>query len=503
MNFISRVTTRLAYKWWVTIAVTLGMLMSLMDATIVNVTIPQMQHAFHANLHDVQWVVTIYMLTQAAVIPTAPYLTARFGGKRTYVWTLSAFLLGSLLCGFAWNLPSLIIFRFIQGIGGGILLPLVMTLQYQAFAPEERGTASSVMGLALMVAPVMGPVLGGYLVSTLGWQWAFFINVPIGIIAVAVAQKLLKHTPGQKGLHFDLAGFVTAATGSAMLVYAVSSIASGDNVISNVFLFCGSIIILCAFVVIELRKARKGQEPLLDLRIFEQRTFAFSNITLVIYSFIWFGLLFLISIYLQTLHQETAFQAGMIQGVQAIATLLLLPLAGRFSDKLGPQPIALTGLIILTGAISLMLLLTLNTPLWLIIGILFLLGCSTGLTGQIPVSAMSRIEKDAAKEVAHGSTLVTVLRAVAAPLGVAVLSSFVQGRSQYYVTKLTAQHLTGNTLLRQSTLQAMHDSFIVMITLAICALVIMYFVPRRRYVTNIMPLLVPNNEELREQPVNH
>src|SRR5579875_4099733 len=113
----SRISVRLAYKWWVTIAVTLGMLMSLMDSTIVNVAIPQMQRAFGADLHAVQWVVTIYMLTQAAVIPTAPYLTARFGGKRAYVWTLSAFLLGSLLCGFAWNLPSLLLFRLLQGIG--------------------------------------------------------------------------------------------------------------------------------------------------------------------------------------------------------------------------------------------------------------------------------------------------------------------------------------------------------------------------------------------------
>ena len=121
MVFHSLIKIRMAYKWWVTIAVTLGMFMSIMDSTIVIVAIPQMQKAFGANIHDVQWVVTIYMLTQAAVIPTAPYLTARLGGKRAYVWTLGAFLVGSLLCGFAWNLPTLILFRFIQGIGGGIL----------------------------------------------------------------------------------------------------------------------------------------------------------------------------------------------------------------------------------------------------------------------------------------------------------------------------------------------------------------------------------------------
>jgi len=155
MFFIPRINVHIAYKWQVTIAVILGMFMSLMDMTIVNVAIPQMQRGFGADIHAVQWVVTIYMLTQAAVIPTAPYLGAKFGEKRTYIWTLIAFLLGSLLCGFAWNLPSLLFFRVIQGIGGGILLPMVMTLQYQAFPPEERGRASSALGVFMMMATVI------------------------------------------------------------------------------------------------------------------------------------------------------------------------------------------------------------------------------------------------------------------------------------------------------------------------------------------------------------
>src|SRR5579875_121798 len=476
----SRISVRLAYKWWVTIAVTLGMLMSLMDSTIVNLAIPQMQRAFGADLRAVQWVVTIYMLTQAAVIPTAPYLTGRFGGKRAYVWTLSAFLLGSLLCGFAWNLPSLLLFRLLQGIGGGILLPLVMTLQYQAFPPEERGIASSVMGIPLMLAPVLGPVVGGYLVTMFGWQWAFFINVPLGILGVTVAQTVLRHTTPEGQTRFDLAGFLTAGSGSALLVYGVSAVTSGANAIGNILLLCSGAVLLLAFVLIELGKARRKQEPLLDMRLFRERTFAFSNLTLVLYSFVWFGLLFLISIYLQTLHGETALQAGMIQGAQAVATLVLLPIAGRLSDKIGPQWIARAGLLVLIGACILMTTLALNTPIWMIISILLVLGSATGLTGQIPVAAMSRIEKEARREVAHGSTLVTVLRGVSAPMGVAVLSSFVQARSQYYLPTLAAQGLTGKLLAQQGSLLAMHDSFLISAFLALLALVAMCFVQGRK-----------------------
>src|SRR6266496_308382 len=461
----------LSYKWWITIAVTLGMFMSLMDSTIVIVAIPQMQKAFGADIHDVQWVVTIYMLTQAAVIPTAPYLAARFGGKRAYVWTLSAFLLGSLLCGFAWNLPTLILFRLIQGIGGGILLPMVMTLLYQAFPLEERGRAASIMGVPLMIAPMIGPVLGGYLVSTFGWPWAFSINVPLGIVAVVIAQKVLRQTPSEpQKIRFDGAGFLTAASGSALLLYTTAAVTSGNVTISTVLLLCGGIMLLLAFVAIELFKARHGRAPLLDLRRFRDRTFTFSALAQVFIVFVRFGILFLIPIYLQTLRQETPLQAGAVQAAQAMATMAILPIGGRLADRIGPRPVVMVGLLVFAGAAALLMTLTLTTPIWKIVGMLLLLGCASGLVQQIPVAAMSRIEKEEHKEVANGSTLIIVLQSTAAPLGVAVFSSIVQGRSQQYTIRL-----------------ATHESFLIAALLALVALVIMCLVPARRKDTKKQP----------------
>ncbi|GHO84650.1 MDR family MFS transporter [Dictyobacter formicarum] len=479
MSGIARSKIHLADKWLVAIAVSLGMLMSLMDATIVNVAIPKMQHDFGANIHDVQWVVTIYMITQAAVIPTAPYLAAKFGSKRAYVWTLTAFLLGSMLCGFAWNLPSLIFFRLIQGIGGGTLLPLVMTLQYQAFAPQERGVAASVIGIPMQFAPVIGPALGGYLVSSYGWQWAFFINIPLGIIAITVAQKVLRHTPSQLRTHFDLPGFLTAVIGSVTLLYAISAITSGDGSLKNILLFLVGIVVILIFILIELRTLKRGQLPLLNLRRFRDRTFAFSVLTLIFSSFIMFGLLFLIPIYLQNLHHETALNAGLIQMAQALAVIAILPIAGKLSDRLGPRSVVIAGLIILIGAAALMMTLALQTPIWIIIGILILLGCSFGLGQQTPVAAMSRIDKEEHQEVSNGSTLITVLRAVAAPMGVAILSSIVQARSQYYMTSLAAQGVSGAQLQQQSSLLAMHQSFLVAAVIALLAMLAMFFVPSR------------------------
>ena len=495
MFYHLRAKVHLDYKWWVTIAVTLGMFMSLMDSTIVIVAIPQMQRAFGADIQSVQWVVTIYMLTQAAVIPTAPYLTARFGGKRTYVWTLSAFLLGSLLCGFAWNLPSLVLFRFIQGIGGGILLPLVMTLLYQAFPPEERGTATSVMGIPLMIAPMLGPVLGGYLISTFGWPWAVFINVPLGIVAVVIAQKVLIQTSSeQQKIRFDGAGFLTAASGSALLLYTVSNLTSGNMTISNILLLCGSIILLLIFVAIELHKARYGQAPLLDLRRFRDRTFTFSTLAQVLNFFVRFGILFLIPIYLQTLLLETPLQAGTIQASQALSTMAVLPIGGRLADRFGPRPVVMVGLLVFACTAALLMTLTLTTPIWRIVGILLLLGCASALVQQIPVAAMSRIDKEEHQEIANGSTLIIVLQATAAPLGVAVFSSLVQQRSQQYSMFLTTQGLTGELLQLQSTLLAMHESFLLAAFLILVAFGMMCLVPPRRKDTKKQPERVSHAE---------
>ena len=467
----------LADKWLVAISVTLGMFMSLMDHTIVNVAIPVMQTSFGADIASVQWVITIYMITQAVVIPTTPYLVARFGNKRTYIATLIAFLAGSVLCGFAWNLPSLIFFRFIQGIGGGILLPLVMILLYQAFSVEERGTAVSLTGIPLMVAPTLGPVLGGFLVTNVGWQWAFFINVPLGIISITLAQKVLPadRLPEHK-ISFDTLGFLTVAGGSASLLWSISIIGSDGALLFLV----GGVLLLMTFVMVELRQARQGKTPILNLKFFGDRTFALSNLTNVLVVLARYGTLFLFPIYLQSLRGLSAEEAGGILGVLSFVTLLILPLGGRLSKRIGPQPIVLMGIVLFAGATALMATLTLDAPLWFIFIIMILVGAAFGFFPQIPVSAMSRVEKEAEQDVAHGSTLISVLQATAAPLGVAVQSSLVNLRTQSHTADLTLQGLKGDLLQRQSSLLAFHDTFQMACLLVLLSLGVMLWVPRRQ-----------------------
>lgn len=467
----------LADKWWVMIAVSLGMFMSLLDSTIVNVAIPQMQRDFGADLVNIQWVTTIYMITQAAVIPTAPFLARRLGGKRAYVWSLGAFLIGSVLCGFAWDLSSLIVFRLLQGIGGGTLLPMVMTLLYGAFPVKERGMAVSIMGIPLMVAPLLGPVLGGLLVTYWGWPWAFFINIPLGLVALAIAQRVLKTADGIREARFDGFGFVSVASGSATLLYGVAGAAEGQGGAKLGFLALGGLA-LAAFVLIERSRVQQGKAVLLDLRRFDDRTFALSNLTNVLVAFTRFGILFLLPVYLQLLRGQSAAQAGAMLAAQALATLTVLPLAGRLSSRFGPRTVALAGLALLAGGSALLLTLSLTLPLWAVLGILAVLGSAFALTQQLPVAAMSQIDKHESAEIANGSTLVSVLQATAAPLGVAVLSSLVALRTPQHALTLAPSGLSGEVLERQSTLAAMHESFALALGLTLIAFIVMAFVPK-------------------------
>jgi len=231
--------------------------------------------------------------------------------------------------------------------------------------------------------------------------------------------------------------------------------------------------------VIELAKARRGQEPLLDLRRFRDRAFAFSGMANVFVGSARFGTMFLIPIYLQGLRQQTAFQTGAILAVQALATVTVLPIGGRLADRIGPRPGALAGLAIFAGAAALMTMLAIDTPIWMVVGVLVLVGSASGLTNQVQVSAMSRIERDEHKEVANGSTILSVLHATAAPMGVALLSSMVQGQSQEYAQSLAAEGVTGEVLRQQSTLLAMHNSFLIASCLVLTAAIAMSLVPKR------------------------
>ena len=442
---------RFAYKWVVAMIVVIGVFMSILDQTIVNIAIPRLQAAFGADIHSVQWVLTAYILTQGVVTPTAGYFADKLGTKRFYIISLAAFTIGSALCGLAWSLPVLIFFRILQGAGGAALFPLSITMLFREFPPQERGIATGFFGIPALLAPALGPTFGGYLVTYIGWQAIFYINVPIGVVAVILVSLFIRETRIEAGLRFDFLGFLFAAFGLAMLLYGLSD-ASSDGWGSAIVVgtIAAGSLILVMFVITEIVIANRGGQPLLDLRLFRNGPFSTSVFASVFVYVSLFGGIFLFPVYLQNLRGLTAFQAGLLLLPQALASMVSVVGGGRLVDKFGVRAVMIPGLLILSLATWQLSFMNLySTYSWL--QMMFIIrGLGLGLCVQpLTVAALSEIPP---RQLAQASSLTTVARSVSASLGIAVLATLVQTQSQVHFSRL-AEQVTPASPLGQLYLQ--------------------------------------------------
>ena len=440
----------LDYKWILAMVVIFGVFMSILDQTIVNIAIPRLQSAFGADIHSVQWVLTAYILAQGVATPAAAFFADTLGIKRFYIISLTAFTLGSALCGLAWSLPILITFRILQGLGGAALFPLSITLLFREFPPQERGTAMGIFGVPALLAPALGPTLGGYLVTYVGWQAIFYVNVPIGIVAIILAAILIREYRPEGQTRFDFPGFFFAALGLATILYGLSS-ASTDGWGSGTVLGSLSIglLSLAIFVTVELIIANRGGQPLLDLRLFANGPFRAGMIAQLFVVFGLFGGLFLFPIYLQNIRFLSAFQAGLILLPQALAAMVCTIIGGRLVDRIGVRAVMIPGLLILAFATWQLTSISLySTYGWL--QLMFILrGIALGLTVQpLTVAMLSEISP---RQLAQASSLNTVNRAVASSLGIAILATLVQTQSLIHFGHL-AEQVTASSQLGQLVL---------------------------------------------------
>ncbi|HEU5382637.1 MAG TPA: DHA2 family efflux MFS transporter permease subunit [Ktedonobacteraceae bacterium] len=428
----------LDYKWILAMVVILGVFMSILDQTIVNIAIPRLQTAFGADIHSVQWVLTGYILAQGVATPLAAYFADTLGIKRFYMFSLAAFTAGSALCGIAWSLPILIAFRVLQGLGGAALFPLSLTLLFRAFPPAERGVAMGSFGVPALLAPAIGPTLGGYLVTYSGWQLIFYINVPVGILALLLSALLIREYRPETHPRFDALGCFFVAVGLATVLYGLSS-ASTDGWDSAPVLGALGIGLfsLLLFVVTELVIAGRGGDPLLNLRLFANGPFRASIVANIFVIFSLFGGLFLFPIYLQTLRQLSPFQAGVTLLPQALASMVSVLVGGRLVDRLGVRTVMVPGLIVLGIATWQLSFLDLHTSYSWFQFLLILRGLALGLTVQpLTVAMMSEVHP---RQLAQASALSTVSRSVASSLGIAVLATLVQSQTAVHYGHLAEQ----------------------------------------------------------------
>ncbi len=437
----------LDYKWIVAMVVIIAVFMSILDQTIVNIAIPRLQTAFGADVHSVQWVLTAYILTLGVVTPTAAFFSDKLGIKRFYIISIIAFTAGSALCGLAWSLPILIFFRILQGIGGAALFPMSITLLFREFPPQERGIAMGFFGVPALLAPALGPTLGGYLVTYAGWQLIFYINVPVGIAAVILASIFLRESRPNTRTSFDFLGFLFAAVGFGTALYAISSASTDGWASSTVLGFLSvGLLSLALFAATELIIVSRGGQPLLDLRLFKNGPFTTSIIAMLFVVFSLFGGLFLLPIYLQNIRGLSAFQAGLILLPQALASMVSVIVGGRLVDRFGVRAVMIPGLLILALSTWQLSFITLYSPFWWIQGMLILRGLALGLSIQpLTVAGLSEIRP---RDLAQASSLNTVMRSVSSSLGIAILATLVQTQSKVHYTHL-AEQVTASSPLGQ------------------------------------------------------
>src|SRR5437899_612291 len=255
----------LDYKWQVLLCTVVGTFMVMLDQTVVNIALPKITTVFGVGVHETQLVITSYMLALAVIMPATGYLSDTFGTKRLYMITMALFTGGSLLCGLAWNNPSLVAFRIIQGLGGGMMMPLGMTMLFKVVPPQQRNTIMGFFGLPLMLAPVLGPTLGGYLVEYIDWRVIFTLNVPLGLLGLFLGLTLLRESEYVPNLKFDLRGFCLSAIGFSALLLGLSDAATDGWMSANVLTRLG---IGCAALALWVWVELTDEHPLLELRLF-------------------------------------------------------------------------------------------------------------------------------------------------------------------------------------------------------------------------------------------
>lgn len=458
---ITEATERQQINWGPILVVILGSFMAFLNSSVVNVAIPKMMIVFGASQDAIQWVLTGYMLAMGMVMPISGYLGDTYGYKRVFIISLVIFVVGSALSGLAWSVNSLVAFRIIQALGGGLMSPIGMALIYKVVPREKIGLVMGVFGISAMAAPAMGPTIGGYLVEYANWRLIFYINVPIGIFNVFLALSNLKESERIKGKTIDRWGILLSSTGLFCLLMALSKGSNqGWSSPFIVGMFVVAFITLAVFVYIELNHP----EPILDLRLFKNFVFTMSLIITSIISIGMFGVTYLIPVFMQNVLGYSAMQSGLITFPASVVAGIMMPISGRIFDDYGPRMISVVGLAVFAVSSYMMHTFDLFTPLSVIVVLLAIRGAGMGLV-MMPASTAG-MNTVPLPLIGRASAMSNVIRQVAGSFGIAVFTTVLQNQRVLYYAQL-AQNVnldSTQSLNMQNTLESLAISNGVSIT---------------------------------------
>jgi EmrB/QacA subfamily drug resistance transporter len=409
----------------VLVAYTVGLYMTVVDSTIIYTALPSLARDFHASLDAAQWVTLSYLLALAVAVPSSGWIGDRFGTRRTFLVALVLFTGASALCGLSGSLTELIIFRVVQGIGGGLIIPVGQAMMFRTYPPERRARAQGMVALGTALGPATGPLLGGILTTELSWRWCFFVNIPFGTAALIIALLFLAEHREPAAGRLDLAGFVLAGGGLALFLYALTE-APIRGWTSPVIIATGTISLaaLAGLVLVELRL----KTPMLNLRLLRNRIFRTTSVVALCQAGGYNGYLFLMPEFLQQARGASALSSGLTTFPGAIGLLISAQIAARLYPRIGPRRMAVFGLLGVAATWTLIgLTVGLDTNIWLIRVLTFCSGAASGwCVIAIQTASFATISS---ADTGRASALFQTQSRIAGGIGVAVLVTVVAASS--------------------------------------------------------------------------
>jgi EmrB/QacA subfamily drug resistance transporter len=480
--------------------VLLGAIMSILDITVVNVALPTFQTVFGTAeepiaYSHVAWTVTAYTLALATVIPMTGWAADRFGTKRLYLTAIGLFTLGSALCATATSINMLILFRVFQGLGGGMLMPLGMTIMTRAAGPQRMGRLMAILGVPMLLGPILGPILGGWLIDNASWHWIFLINVPIGAVALVYSFFALPSDAPQPSESFDFVGMLLLSPGLALFLFGVSSLPqeNGDITAPRVW---ASMLIGALLMLTFVWHAFRPEHPLLDLRLYKNRNLTVSSITMFLFAAAFFGALLLVPTYFQEIRGESTLKAGLLVAPQGIGAMITMPIAGILVDRFPVGRIVPFGLALITIGMLGWTQVEADTSYSLLLGFLFVMGL--GMGGTMMPLFTTALKTLTHHEVARGSTLLNITQQIASSVGVAVMSVMLTSQlkdAPLALPAIAAQKdpaladQMGPAAVAEGLVQAaaaFASSYWLATCLVLLTFVPVFFLPRKREATHLL-----------------
>jgi EmrB/QacA subfamily drug resistance transporter len=461
------------------VVVVIGAIMTILDATIVNVALPTLGQDLHTSISAIQWVPTVYLLAFASVIPLTGWLAGRFGAKRVWLASLGLFMAGSLLAGLSPSIGALIGARVVQGLGGGMIMPLGQSMLARVAGPKRMGRVMSIVGVPLLLAPVFGPLIAGA-----NWRWIFFVNLPVGLLAVALAVHLLPADGPRSAQRLDVPGAVLLPGGLALFLYGLAETGQHARLATPAAL--GPILAGAAAVALFAWRALRVPNPLIDLRLFRQRGFAAGAAVNLVLGVALFGVALLLPLYFELLRGRTPVQTGLLMAPQGLGAALTISLAGYLTDKVGARRVVPVGILLAVAGTAWYTQIGAHTPYWALAVALFGIGAGMGATiTPAMAAAYQGLRPMTPAALGQATSAINVVQRVAGAFGSALLAVVLQ---QATTARLPGFHggigqaallAAASPRAAEALAEAFGVSFAVALALTVLALVPAVALPRR------------------------